>query len=392
VTTTTNTSSYRTPFLCHFVNDISEEPQTYNDIRELFIKDLKEGKKEEELKKFSAAETKVLILSMQNDLESDLVGLVLLSKGIDYLRIDVEDIPNDIKIIVQAEKQSVIIAKKNHVVNLAKIEVVFMRLFETNNIIDFQGDNVFVNKYMRGQWLHTLEIIREGVSNARWISNFGAIERLRYNKAREMTLAKSVGMFDIPDTLITNDPDQARRFYYNHGGDVIVKGLHHHLMSIKNKVYMIHTRRLLQSDLSLLDESLVVAPCIFQKRMEKKCELRITVIGDQVFAAKLNLKSKQALEEDIHLCKSSDDIDIEPLFDLTDDVKNGVLMLVGALGLEYGSLDFIVDKNDKLIFLEVNPTGAWAYIEDATGMPITEAVTNLIINKHSSNIVVNRKV
>jgi D-alanine-D-alanine ligase-like ATP-grasp enzyme len=31
---------------------------------------------------------------------------------------------------------------------------------------------------------------------------------------------------------------------------------------------------------------------------------------------------------------------------------------VRAFELEYGSLDFIVDKNDKLIFLEVNPTGA----------------------------------
>ena len=87
------------------------------------------------------------------------------------------------------------------------------------------------------------------------------------------------------------------------------------------------------------------------------------------------MKSKQALEEDIHYCKSEDDIDIEPFFNVTQDIKNRVLALVKAFGLEYGDLDFIVDENDKLIFLEVNPTGAWAYIEDATGMPITEAVT-----------------
>ena len=103
-------------------------------------------------------------------------------------------------------------------------------------------------------------------------------------KQDSLALAKSVGMFDIPDTLITNDPDQARRFYYDHGGDVIVKGLHHHAVLIKNKAYMMHTRRLLQSDLLKLDESLTFTPCIFQKRIKKKSELRITVVRDHVFA------------------------------------------------------------------------------------------------------------
>jgi glutathione synthase/RimK-type ligase-like ATP-grasp enzyme len=375
------TSSCLTPFLCHFVNDIRQIDPNSDDIRELFIKDLKE----EERSKFSAAEAKVLILSRRLDLESDLVGLVLLSKGIDYLRINVEDIPNEIKVSVhgEEEKLTTTIAKKNQVVTLAKIEVVLMRDFDIDNI-DFEVGVDFVNKFMRGQWLDTFASIKEGTSKARWISSFDAIESLQYNKARQLSIAKSVGIFDVPDTLITNDPDQARSFYYNHGGDVIVKGLHHHAVSIKNKAYTINTRRLVDSDFSKLDESLAAAPCIFQKRIEKKNELRITVIRDKVFAAKLNLRSKLALEEDIHLCKSKDDIDIEPFFDLTQDVKNRVLASMRAFGLEYGSLDFIVDKNDKLIFLEVNPTGAWAYIEDATGMPITEAVTNLIMKEKTT--------
>jgi len=41
----------------------------------------------------------------------------------------------------------------------------------------------------------------------------------------------------------------------------------------------------------------------------------------------------------------------------------------------------LIDKNDKLMFLEVNPTGDWAYIEDATGLPFTEAISKLIIEE-----------
>src|SRR4029078_5263667 len=102
----------------------------------------------------------------------------------------------------------------------------------------------------------------------------------------------------------------------------------------------------------------------------------------QIFAARLNLKSNRALEEDIHLCNTDDDIDIESFCDLTLEVKNRILALVMAYGLEYCSIDFIVDKNDKMIFLEVNPVGSWAYIENATGLPITEAITNLIMKEN----------
>ena len=255
----------------------------------LFIKHL--DKKGEELFKLST-ESQILILSTDGDLESDLVGLVLLSKDIDYLRINMEDIPNNIKVSILPTEESVIIAKGNQVVNLAKIKVVFLRHLSD---IDYEGDSKFVNKFIREQWQSTFEIIKEATSTAIWISNFDTVKRLQQNKALQLALAKSVGMFDIPETLITNDPDQAKTFYYNHGGDVITKVLHRHHIQIKNKTYMMHTRRLLHSDLSKLDESLAVAPCIFQKRIEKKSELRITVVRDQIFASKLNLKSNLAL-------------------------------------------------------------------------------------------------
>ena len=59
--------------------------------------------------------------------------------------------------------------------------------------------------------------------------------------------------------------------------------------------------RLLKSDLKELDKSFGFASCIFQQRIEKKDELHVTVVGKQIFAVKVNLKSELALNEDIHL-------------------------------------------------------------------------------------------
>ncbi|HXS59449.1 MAG TPA: hypothetical protein VN703_01390, partial [Candidatus Sulfopaludibacter sp.] len=78
---------YPTPFFCHFVNNIIEERPITEDIRILFLKNLN---KKDNLLKLSD-ESQVLILSFKLDLESDLVSLMLLSKGIDYLRINIED-------------------------------------------------------------------------------------------------------------------------------------------------------------------------------------------------------------------------------------------------------------------------------------------------------------
>ncbi len=88
--------SYPNPFLCDFVNEIREAHSNSNDVRELFLKDLEEKEHE----RFSAAESKALVLSTHGDLESDFIGLILLSKGVNYLRIN-EDIPNDIQIGIQ---------------------------------------------------------------------------------------------------------------------------------------------------------------------------------------------------------------------------------------------------------------------------------------------------
>ena len=359
------------------MNEIREAQSDSSDIRELFLKDLNEKEHEG----FSAAHAKVLILSTQGDLESDLIGLILLSKGVDYLRINVEDISNNIQITIQGDRDFKITVK-NQVVNLSDIQVVFVRRFDDNNII-FESDTAFINKFVREQWVHMFKIIKESTSAARWVSRFDVIERLRYNKAIQLSIAKSIGTFEVPYTLITNNPTQARIFYYNHGGDIVAKCLHHHLIQIKNNEYMIYTRKVLETDLSKLDDSLAIAPCIFQKRIEKKSELRITVVGEQVFAAKLKLKSMKALEEDIHLSNYDDDIDIEP-FELAQNVKNNILKMMKAFGLEFGCLDFIMDKNDSLIFLEVNPTGDWAYIEDSTGLPITEAISKLIMEEKTT--------
>ena len=95
------------------------------------------------------------------------------------------------------------------------------------------------------------------------------------------------------------------------------------------------------------------------------------------------MKSNKAFDEDIHQCEYGIDMDIES-FESTEDVQTRIIDLMREFGLEHGFLDFIIDNTDKLIFLEVNPTGCRAYIEASTGMPITEAASNLVMEEKTT--------
>ena len=56
----------------------------------------------------------------------------------------------------------------------------------------------------------------------------------------------------------------------------------------------------------------------------------------------------------------------------------GVLALMGRLGLRFGALDFVVTPDEQWIFLEINSNGQWAFVEDATGQPITAAICDAL--------------
>ncbi|MCL6297551.1 hypothetical protein [Streptomyces kronopolitis] len=60
------------------------------------------------------------------------------------------------------------------------------------------------------------------------------------------------------------------------------------------------------------------------------------------------------------------------------EVATGVLHMLDQLGLPYGAFDFVVTPERQWQFLEVNPSGQYGFIEQATGLPITAAICDYL--------------
>lgn len=63
--------------------------------------------------------------------------------------------------------------------------------------------------------------------------------------------------------------------------------------------------------------------------------------------------------------------------EIGDDVRQKCRTLLDRLGLVYGAFDFIRTPGGELVFLEVNPTGEWAWLEDMLGFPMRDAFIQL---------------
>jgi len=117
-------------------------------------------------------------------------------------------------------------------------------------------------------------------------------------------------------------------------------------------------------------------PVVREKaRVNKQYEVRLTVVDERFFAARIDAGSDAAR---IDWRRDYDSLSYEVISELPADVCAGVRRLMRSFGLRFAAMDFIVDPAGTRHFLDLNPNGQWAWIEDATGLPITAALADAL--------------
>ncbi len=216
----------------------------------------------------------------------------------------------------------------------------------------------------------TLEGALLALEPALWMNHPHANSRAR-SKLLQLRLAARLG-FNVPETHVTADPSQIRDLYRIWGGRMVVKLAGGQIVahSIDNQSF-IPTTLVTQSDLQ--DETALGAcPAIYQRLVEKLYDLRVTVVGDEIFACRIVSQTQEATQVDWRVTRGAT-FDVQPC-GLDTALADRCRALLRALGLEIGGIDFIVTPDGDTVFLEINATGEWAWVEKATGLPIAASV------------------
>ena len=99
------------------------------------------------------------------------------------------------------------------------------------------------------------------------------------------------GSLSIPRTLVSNDPIAIRKAFDDFGSMIVKPARTGHVVHSGDE-YSIFTSRVLREHLDHL-ESARYSPAIYQELVPKKHDLRVTIVGHQVFAAAIDSQSDQ---------------------------------------------------------------------------------------------------
>jgi glutathione synthase/RimK-type ligase-like ATP-grasp enzyme len=231
------------------------------------------------------------------------------------------------------------------------------------------------------------------LAKAKWV-NDQASERSASNKIAQLNAARCLG-FLIPPTLVTTDERCVKEFV-DSVGRVIFKPVSAFQpqfrkfnasaqakfesnpeeielsFGTKTENLIVFTQEL-TSEKSEWLEAIRWSPVIFQKRIDKTADIRVTIVGEQIFSCRIDSQIRPDTETDFRMMNLSGLLPHE-LIDLPNKLEVAILSLMRNLGLTFGCLDLIQAKDGDYYFLEVNPAGQWLWIEQVTGAPISKAI------------------
>ncbi|MBY8884108.1 ATP-grasp ribosomal peptide maturase [Streptomyces sp. PTM05] len=191
------------------------------------------------------------------------------------------------------------------------------------------------------------------------------------HKPGQLAAATAAGL-PVPRTLITNDLAHARRWAIGIGGPLVCKPVASASITLPGRPLMIlPTRRLEPNE---LDESIELTAHLLQEWVPKAYEVRLTVVGDQMFPVAIHARSAAAR---VDWRSDYDALDYEPVA-LPDAVADSVRRFMAGYRINYGAFDFAVTPGGKWVFFECNPAGQWQFIAAATNLPIAEAHASLL--------------
>lgn len=315
-----------------------------------------------------------LIVTTGVDAASDAVESVLLQQGTRYARVNTEAFPFCARASIRSPfaRDSFVWKLEDRAISLEAVRRVWFRRHRLPTFPETLHRAHAEYCLRESDWFFRGELLAlaEYVDQQDWMSHPLALQRAE-SKVLQLQLAARVGM-QCPDSLISNDPKDLRRFYDEHDGRVIAKPLRLGYFDYGDEQTAAFTTALADSDLD--DEDAIrVAPVIYQEHLPKCVDIRVTIVEDTVFAASIHSQATESARVDWR--STTTDL---PHFrhELPRAVGERCMDLMRALSLKYGALDLVLTPEGDYVFLEVNPNGQWLWIEDKLEFPITSKIAS----------------
>lgn len=201
-----------------------------------------------------------------------------------------------------------------------------------------------------------------------WVNPLSGFARANL-KIEQLRSAARNG-FRIPETLMSNSPAEIRSFLQTRPGRVIYKPFFPFSWKSDDSQATLFCSPVSPDDLPE-DPVLAAAPGIFQSLVEKAYEIRVTAMGNRLFAVKICSQEVPSARMDWRAALEHVRLEIMAL---PAPVAKTCRAVMRDLGIVFGCFDLIVTPAGDYVFLEVNEAGAFLWLEEQLpDLPLTDA-------------------
>lgn len=206
-----------------------------------------------------------------------------------------------------------------------------------------------------------------------WVNHFGA-SQLSGNKLYQLSVARQVG-WKVPDTIVSNDPDEISSFVTEHRSAVHKMLAPSSWRISKDKIAIPYTATVSRRDVSR-KTPLRLAPGIYQEKVPKQYELRITCFGKFQVVTRIDSQMHEQSRLDWRLGQRFIDFADGAI---PSKIRSLCWRYLQALNLAFGAIDVIVTPDGEYYFLEINPQGQFLWIEARTKVPILDMFAEYLL-------------
>lgn len=306
----------------------------------------------------------LLILTSNTDLAADFLIVRLLERSLPYFRLNAEDLVEANFVFACDEhttRRTITLGPRS--IDLAKIHAVWYRRALHPAPLP-KALTPWEAHFVSGELRH----LATGLvlnPDALWVNPIAAVSTAEH-KLLQLRLAQKLG-FAIPRSIVSSDPHVLQSFAERLKGRAICKPIFHGLFVEGDERFAVYTRQVNSSEL----DGPLTCPVFLQQEVRRTADVRVTIVGDACFAVDI-----QTVEGTVDW-RTPDARPRYTPFELDDVTELQCRSMLAELGLVYGAFDFIRTPEGSLVFLEVNPTGEWAWLETELGLPMRDAFVRL---------------
>jgi MvdC family ATP-grasp ribosomal peptide maturase len=322
-----------------------------------------------------ASRKAVLLLTHSADFYTvELVGEALARRGARPFRLNTDRFPASVRLSARLgnDRSAHLITDAGARLSAEEVRAVWARKLWAPRM-DEDLDERFRGMCLR-ESAAAFEGFLDALRGARWVNELLRV-RAAENKQRQLRVAAEAGL-RVPRTLVTNDPAAARQFFEETEGRMVAKLLRPLTVGMDADSDFVYTSRVSAEDLAAA-ETLRHSPMVFQELIPKARELRIAWVAGQAFAGALEASGTSRGQTDWR--RAAPEECRWERGEIPAEVSSGLRALMSELGLVFGAIDLICTPAGEHVFLEVNPAGEFFWLERHPGLPVSEAIADVLL-------------